>query len=95
MQEDDVKPNQVTCSNLLERLDAYSEEQNIARTMDRINNMDEPIGEVPLSSVVEVGVRIPMPSLLSTKLGQLKVVLAAAPQGPDGGRGAGGSLSAH
>ena len=25
MQEDDVKPNWVTCSNLLERLDAYSE----------------------------------------------------------------------
>ena len=68
MQEADVKPNRVTCSNLLERLDAYSEEQNIARTMDLISNMDEPMDEVLLSSVVEACVRIRKPELLSTKL---------------------------
>ena len=53
MQEDDVKPNRVTCSNLLGRFDAYSEEQNTARTMSLISNMDQPLDEVLLSSVVE------------------------------------------
>ena len=86
MQEDDVKPNRVTCSNLLERLDAYSEEQNIARTMDLISNMDEPMDEVLLSSVVEACVRIRKPELLSIKLEQLKILPAAATQGHAGGR---------
>ena len=58
MQEDDVKPNRVTCSNLLGRFDAYSEEQNIARTMSLISNMDQPMDEVLLSSVVEACVRV-------------------------------------
>ena len=89
MQEADVKPNRVTCSNLLERLDAYSEEQNIARTMDLISNMDEPMDEVLLSSVVEACVRIRKPELLTTKLKQLKILLAAATQGHTGGGGAG------
>ena len=78
MQEDDVKPNRVTCSNLLEHLDAYSEEQNIARTMDLISNMDEPMDEVLLSSVVEACVRIRMLELLSIKLEPLKTLPAAA-----------------
>ena len=56
----------------LKCLDAYSEEQNIARTMDLISNMDEPMDEVLLSSVVEACVRIRKPELLSTKLEQLK-----------------------
>ena len=81
MQEDDVKPNRVTCSNLLERLDAFSEEQNIARTMNLISNVDEPVDEVLLSSVVEACVRISRPELLSTKLEQLKILLAATTQG--------------
>jgi len=72
MQEADVKPNRVTCSILLKCLDANSEEQNIARTMDLISNMDEPMDEVLLSSVVEACVRIRKPELLSTKLEQLK-----------------------
>ena len=87
MQEDDVKPDRVTCSNLLERLDAYSEEQNIARTMDLISNMDEPMDEVLLSSVVEACVRIRKPELLSIKLEQPKALPAAATQGHAGGRG--------
>ena len=89
MQEDNVKPNRVTCSNLLERLDAYSEEQNIARTMDVICNMDEPVDEVLLSSVVEACVRIRKPEFLAAKLGQLKNLLASATQRHTGGHGAG------
>ena len=81
MQEDDVKPNRVTCSNLLERLDAYSEELNIARTMSLISNMDEPMDEVFLSSAVKACVRIRKPELLSVKLEQLKISPAAATQG--------------
>merc|ERR1719502_773661 len=72
MQEADVKPNRVTCSILLKCLDANSEDQNITRTMDLISNMDEPMDEVLLSSVVEACVRIRKPELLSTKLEQLK-----------------------
>ena len=48
--------------------------------MDLISNMDEPMDEVLLSSVVEACVRIRKPELLSTKLGQLKIFLAAAAQ---------------
>ena len=36
----------------MKRLDANSEEQNLARTMDLISSMDEPMDEVLLSSVV-------------------------------------------
>ena len=62
-------------------LDASSEEQNIARIMDLISNMDEPTDEVLLSSVVEACVRIREPELLTTKLKQLKILLAVASQG--------------
>ena len=81
MQEDDVKPNRVTCSNLLERLDAYSAEQNIARTMDLICHRDERMDESLLSSVVEACVRVRKREFLSTKLEQLQILLAAATQG--------------
>ena len=57
--------------------------------MDLICNMDEPMDEVLLSSVVEACVRIRKPEVLSAKLGQLKNLLAAATQGHTGGRGAG------
>ena len=92
MQEDDVKPNRVTCSIFLKCLDANSEEQNIARTMDVICNMDEPMDEVLLSSVVEACVRIRKPELLSIKLEQLKILPAAAPQSHAGGRVARGAV---
>ena len=58
--------------------------------MDLISNMDEPMGEVLLSSVVEACVRIRKPELPSTKLEQLKILLAAATQGYADGRVAGG-----
>ena len=60
-QEAGVKQNRVTCSTLLKCLDANSREQNMARTMNLISSMDEPLNEVLLSSVVEAhvgGIRI-------------------------------------
>ena len=46
--------------------------------MDLIGNMDEPMDEVLLSSVVEACVRIRMLELLSIKLEPLKTLPAAA-----------------
>merc|ERR1740117_2096978 len=60
----DVKPNQVTISILLKCLNAYSSQTDIAKTMDLIKTMDEPMDEVLLSSVVEACVRIGKPDLL-------------------------------
>ena len=67
-----VKPNQVTCSILLKSLNAHSSQQDIVDTMDLITNMDEPMDEVLLSSVVEACVRIGKPDLLAEKLKQLQ-----------------------
>ena len=62
----------------LKCLDAYSVEQNIARTMDLTRNTDESMDEVLLSSVVEACVRIRTLELLSIKLEPLKTLPAAA-----------------
>ena len=56
-QEAGVKPNRVTCSTLLKCLDANSKEQNIARTMNLISSMDEPMDEVLLLFVGEAQVQ--------------------------------------
>ena len=58
IQEAGVKPNRATWSTLLKCLDANSKEQNIARTMDLISSMDEPMDEVLLSAVAEAQVRV-------------------------------------
>ena len=85
-QEAGVKQNHVSGSTLLKCFDANSKEQNIARTMDLISSMDEPMGEVLLSSVAEAHVRgmrifwsqrcamlcIRKPELLSTEQEKLK-----------------------
>merc|ERR1719171_2178838 len=71
MHEANVKPNQVTCSILLKCLNSHSDEQNIARTMDLINTIDESMDEVLLSSVVEACIRIGKPELLSATLHRL------------------------
>ena len=72
MQEADVKPNRVTCSILLKCLNAHSGMQNIMRTMDLVNTMDEAMDEVLLSSLVEACVRIGKPELFSAGLEMLK-----------------------
>ena len=48
IQEAGVNPNRATWSTLLKCLDANSKEQNIARTMDLISSLDEPMDEVLL-----------------------------------------------
>merc|ERR1719316_1085638 len=68
----EVKPNQVTASILLKSLSHYSSQSEIANTMDLINNMDETMDEVLLSSVAEACVRIGQPDLLEAQLKQLK-----------------------
>ena len=56
-QEAGVEPNRVTRSTLLKCLDANSKEQNIARTMNLISSMDEPMDEVLLLFVAEAQVQ--------------------------------------
>eukprot|EP00929_Paragymnodinium_shiwhaense_P084575 TRINITY_DN45228_c0_g1_i1.p1 TRINITY_DN45228_c0_g1~~TRINITY_DN45228_c0_g1_i1.p1 ORF type:complete len:1115 (+),score=307.20 TRINITY_DN45228_c0_g1_i1:231-3575(+) len=72
MQAVGVKPNQVTCSILMKSLTNKSQENDIVRTMDLINVMEEPMDEVLLSSVVEACVRVGRPQLLASKLRQLQ-----------------------
>eukprot|EP00428_Durinskia_dybowskii_P017090 CAMPEP_0170208154 /NCGR_PEP_ID=MMETSP0116_2-20130129/3659_1 /TAXON_ID=400756 /ORGANISM="Durinskia baltica, Strain CSIRO CS-38" /LENGTH=1079 /DNA_ID=CAMNT_0010458621 /DNA_START=88 /DNA_END=3324 /DNA_ORIENTATION=+ len=81
MQAAGVKPNQVTCSILLKGLNARSRQAEINETMDLITNMDEPMDEVLLSSVVEACVRIGQPALLAAKLKQLQGAQGAAVNG--------------
>merc|ERR1719181_1068503 len=68
----DVKPNQVTISILLKSLNSYSRESEIDKTLALIKDMDEPMDEVLLSSVVEACVRIGKPDLLESQLKQLQ-----------------------
>jgi len=68
----EVKPNQVTISILLKCLNSYSGQTDIAKTMDLIKTMDEPMDEVLLSSVVEACVRIGEPDLLEAQLKYLQ-----------------------
>jgi len=68
----EVKPNQVTISILLKCLNSYSSQTEVAKTMDLIKFMDEPMDEVLLSSVVEACVRIGKPDLLETQLKNLQ-----------------------
>jgi pentatricopeptide repeat protein len=72
MQGAEVKPNKVTISILLKNLNYHSGEADIMKTMALIKNMDEPMDEVLLSSVVEACVRIGKPDLLETQLRQLQ-----------------------
>ena len=68
MQDADVKSSWVTCSTLLKGLNAHYDMQNIMRTMDLINTMDEATDEVLLSSLVGACVRIGKPERLSAWL---------------------------
>merc|ERR1719409_1974060 len=72
MKAADVKPNQVTISILLKSLNSYSRQADIMKTMALIKDMDEPMDEVLLSSVVEACVRIGKPDLLESQLKQLQ-----------------------
>jgi len=81
MKTADVKPNQVTISILLKNLNSWSGQVDIAKTMDLIDTMDEPMDEVLLSSVVEACVRIGKPDLLESQLKKLQESSAIAING--------------
>lgn len=66
-----VAPNQVTCSILLKSLQHGSPERDINRIMDFIREMEEPMDEVLLSSIVEACVRVGRPELVAKKLREL------------------------
>jgi len=68
MKDAGIQTNHVTCSILLKNLNARSAEKDVIRTMELIDNMEEPMDEVLLSSVVEACVRIGKPELLAEKL---------------------------
>ena len=50
---------------LLRYIIAHSDERSVAKTMDLIGTMEEPMDEVLLSSLVEAGMRVGKPDLRS------------------------------
>merc|ERR1719420_2811106 len=67
---DDMKaagasPNAVTCSILLKALTDHSHSADVSRTMEVLEQMDEPMDEVLFSSVIEACIRIHRLDLLS------------------------------
>ena len=58
----------VTCSILLKLLTRNSHSADVTRTMDLIEQMDEPMDEVLFSSVIEACIRIGQLDLLSKKI---------------------------
>merc|ERR1719392_379106 len=76
-----ITPNRVTCSILLKDLKAKSPSSDVMRTMHLIKEMEEPMDEVLLSSVVEACVRVGKPDLLASKLKQLQGSTATAIHG--------------
>jgi len=71
MRKDGVHPNRITCSILLKSLKSKSSTADINRAMELTDQMQEPMDEVLMSSVVEALVRVGRPTLLSQKLGDL------------------------
>merc|ERR1719213_756849 len=61
----DVKPNAVSCSILLKALSEHSHAQDVADTMELLNEMQEPMDEVLFSSVIEACIRTRRLDLLS------------------------------
>jgi len=60
-----VQPNSVSCSILLKALSEHSHNQDVADTMDLLQQMDEPMDEVLFSSVIEACIRTRRLDLLS------------------------------
>merc|ERR1719498_232474 len=68
MQAAGVTPNSVSCSILLKSLTMNSHPSDISRTMDLIDEMEEPMDEVLFSSVIEACIRVRQLDLLSAKM---------------------------
>merc|ERR1719174_1776550 len=68
MQAAGTTPNSVTCSILLKSLTRNSHSADVTRTMDLIEQMEEPMDEVLFSSVIEACIRVGQLDLLSDKM---------------------------
>jgi pentatricopeptide repeat protein len=65
MKEAGASPNAVTCSILLKALTDHSHSDDVSKTMEVLEQMDEPMDEVLFSSVIEACIRIHRLDLLS------------------------------
>jgi len=68
MQAVGVTPNSVSCSILLKSLTMNSHNSDVSRTMQLIDQMEEPMDEVLFSSVIEACIRVGQLNLLSDKM---------------------------
>merc|ERR1740116_197779 len=65
MQEAGVRANPVTCSILLKSLTAHAGVTDIRRVIALVDEIEEPVDEVLLSSIIEACIRIQQLDLLS------------------------------
>jgi len=71
-------PNRVTCSILLKNLKHTSAQSEIQKMVELLDNMQEGVDEVLISSLAEAYARIGKPKLLADKLHQLQVAQSTA-----------------
>merc|ERR1719502_1171792 len=68
MKNQGESPNSVTCSILLKALTERASKQDVKRTMDLIEYMEDPMDEVLFSSVIEACLRVGQLDLLSRQM---------------------------
>jgi len=68
MQACGLKPNHITCSILLKSVQPGAKSVNIERTMEVVDNMEDEMDDVLLSSVVEACIRVGRADLLMPRL---------------------------
>ncbi|CAJ1378370.1 unnamed protein product, partial [Effrenium voratum] len=67
-----LKANLITCSILLKSLTQHSAETDLARVMELINSLEEPIDEVLFSSIIEACIRIKKLDTLASFIARYK-----------------------
>jgi len=77
-----VKPNHITCSILLKSIKAKSTGNRVERILEILDNMDESMDEVLLSSVVEACIRVGRTDLLIPYLKKQKSFKKVQIRGP-------------
>merc|ERR1719159_596140 len=68
MKKQGETPNSVTCSILLKALTERASKQDVKRTMDFVESMEDPMDEVLFSSVIEACLRVGQLDLLSEQM---------------------------
>eukprot|EP00929_Paragymnodinium_shiwhaense_P009755 TRINITY_DN114054_c0_g1_i1.p1 TRINITY_DN114054_c0_g1~~TRINITY_DN114054_c0_g1_i1.p1 ORF type:complete len:791 (+),score=203.75 TRINITY_DN114054_c0_g1_i1:89-2374(+) len=68
MKRDGVRPNKITCSILLSGLKARSPPEDVVKTLEVIDGVQEAIDEVLQSSILEACMRVKRPELLRRQL---------------------------